>query len=564
MVTIEEIREYRTHLVDTVYANTIKQQKTDQTYIDDTFPVPEIKEPHTVYRSGYGVRIVDAPADQIVTANPQVFVETNERNKGAAENVSSFFNTQFIEVLKRGNPNIWKEFNKAQLGRGVAYWKIIHNETWTNPKMVRRGLPVHFIVLDSMVVYASPEEDDDGIPERVVVQYERQVNDLIVRYPEWSNPKRKEKTKTATWMEYWDRETRYFEADNEPVLGGINPNPYGITPFVRKYSGFGRRSPDGDLSNLIISDIRYSRDLLREECAMRSNIASQFYLFSHKSVLIHSPGQLPKIEDINAEVSFGAYDLSKFDNEPPGTVWEWMKIEPSAAMSAHHQDIIAQLNQKHPFIMAGFPQGASGRQQDMTETSASRKYDSTIENCEVGFATALVVARRIIREVPGLGKETKLSKAELTIPIQIRVRLKADDAIAQGRASAEGSRLYQLGEIDLLEDLVKHKGYTVDEARLIMNRRIVEDVVTRDPVIRQLIAIRTAREMGMEEDYIKIVEQRKQEEAGFSQGSPVPQTGSEGGEPRIGNIKTERGANEIDVSTVQRPGRLSPMMRGVV
>ena len=59
----------------------------------------------------------------------------------------------------------------------------------------------------------------------------------------------------------------------------------------------------------------------------------------------------------------------------------------------------------------------------------------------------------------------------------------------------------------------------------------------------------------MEEDYIKIVEQRKQTEKGLS---TVPQTGSQGGEPRIGNIKTEMGMNQMDVSQTQSPRRLSP------
>ena len=560
-ISVEEIKEYAVHLVDTVYRKTRDQQKLDQTYIDDTFVVPEIKDPSTIYRSGYGVRIVDAPADQIVTSDPQVFVETTGRNKASAEKLAKYFNTEYIEILKRGNPNIWKEFNKGQLGRGDAYYKIIHNESWTTKKMVKRGLPVHIMVLDSMVVYASPEEDDNGIPDKVVVQYERQIKDLLVRYPRWSNPKGYKKTRenqSATWMEYWDKDVCYFEADGESVRqknGGIYPNIYGITPFVRKYSGFGRRSPDGDLSSLIVSDIRYSRDLIREECVMRSNIDSQYFLFAHPDLFITSPGELPNVEDLNEQMRFGGFHINALGNIPAGTLWDWRKIEPSAAMSAHHQSIIAQLNQKHPFIMAGFPQGTSGRQQDMSQTSASRKYDSTVENCEVAFATALEITRTVIRETPGLAKEAGLSEDDLKIPIQIRVRLKADDAVAQGRASSEGSRLYQLGEIDLLEDLVKHKGYTVDEAQTVMNRRIVEDVVTKDPNIRELIAIRTAREMGMEEDYIAIVEQRKRAEKGLS---TVPQTGSEGGAQRIGNVSTEIGAEQIDVSTVQRPRRLPP------
>ncbi len=568
MITAGEIRDYRTHLIDTVYKKTKTQQEIDQTYIDDTFAVPEIKAPTQIYRSGYGVRIVDAPADQIVTADPQVFVETTGRNKTSAENIAKYFNTEFIEILKRGNPNIWKEFNKGQLGRGIAYYHIIHNESWRDPKMKKWGLPILFPMLDPMVIYASPEEDDNGIPDRVVVQYERQIKDLLVRYPDWSNPKNRGwnrikniftgKSETATWMMYWDKDVRYFEADGEPVFPeGIQPNIYGIVPFVRKYSGFGRRSPDGDLSSLIVSDIRYSRDLIREECVMRSNIESEYFLFAHPDLFILSEGALPKPEDVNAQMKFGGLNVNLIEFFK-GKL-EWNKIEPSAAMSAHHQSIIAQLNQKHPFIMAGFPQGTSGRQQDMTETSAGRKYDSTIENCEIAFATALEIARTIIKEVPGLAKETGLTKADLTTPIQIQVKLKADDKVAQQILGAQGSRMYQAQrqEIDLKTNLVKYQGKTEAEAEEIMDNIVVDDMIYNDPAIRQLMALQSAKERGVQEEYLALVQERKGLE---KQPTGI---GSQGGEQRIGNIKTERGAGEIDMSLQPRPQRLPPKPEGV-
>ncbi len=562
-ISVKEIQEYGKHLVDVIYAKTREEQKIDQTYIDDTFAVPEVKDPHTLYRSGYGVRIVDAPADQIVTNKPQVFVES--KNKAVADKIAKYFNEGFIEILKRGNPNIFKEFNKGQLGRGEAFYKIIHNETWTTPKMVKRGLPIHCIVLDPMVVYASPEEDDNGIPDRVVVKFERQLSDIIARYPNWSNPQNKiwnrvshiftgGVNETVSWMEYWDKDVCYFEADGETVRSandGVYPNPYGIVPFVRKYGGFGRRSPDGEQASLIVSDIRYSRDLLREECAMRSNIASQFYLFAHNSILITSEGDLPSSDVITQSISLGSYDISTLGNLPPNTKIEFRKIEPSQAMSAHHQDIIAQLNQRHPFIMAGFPQGTSGRQQNMTETSAGRRYDSTVENCEVAFATALEIARTIINVVPGLAKDTGLTKKDLETPIQIRVHLKADDTVAQQILATQGSRLYQMKEIDHKTNLVQYQGKTEAEAEEIMENITVDDIIYNDPTIRQLVALQAAKERGIQEEYLKVLEQRKglEKEGGI---------GSQGGEQRVGNIKTQTGQEQIDMSLQPRPSRLPP------
>ena len=235
--------------------------------------------------------MVDAPAEQIVTSNPQVFFEIQKGNKDISKKLSKVVNQNWIEHLRLQNPNPFKETVKNKGARGESYIKLAHNETWvTNPVskdndglpvFTRVGLPVLFVVPDPMVIYGSPEEDDcgwipnSGVPNTVVVYYKRQLSELVVKYPSWEDPKGRvgrEGDDLVDWYEVWDKNTKYFEADGEVLIH--TKNPYKFTPFIRKYSGFGRRSPDGELANLIVSDLRFSRDLIMQECITRSNILS--------------------------------------------------------------------------------------------------------------------------------------------------------------------------------------------------------------------------------------------------------------------------------------------------
>ncbi len=509
MITLEKIREYK-ESYKALYSNVRREQGIDNEYINDKFPVPEIKNPHHIYRSGLGIRIIDAPAEQIVTSNPQAFFQVLKGSKDAGLKWSEVVNGVWMDILRRQNPNIFKEFNKDQLGRGEAYYKVIHNESWLGKE--KTGLPVHFIVLDPMVIYASPEEDVNGIPNRILIMYERQLSDVIVRYRNWSNPKKKDgkqdKQKTATWFEYWDGEARYFEADDEAVLeGGVQKNIYGFVPFVRKYSGFGRRSPDGELSNLIVSDIKRSRDLIREECAMRSNIASIMYLFAHPTRTLMTSGSVD-IDKVKTELSFGEYDINVLQQVPPDTKWDTTEITPTQETFRHHADIIQELNQRHPFIMAGFPFGSSGRQQDMTWTTAMRRYDSTVENNANATATAIEMAIKICKKLNLI--PDGISKADLEADIKCVVKLKAEDPIENDRKITLGDRLYNSGNgsISLQRFHTEYQGLTEDESKKEIARMLADRITIYNPDVAAVMGMVAAQEGGMER-YLEMARQRQ-------------------------------------------------------
>ena len=449
---IKEIRALKTKYEE-LYFQVRKEQKTDKTYIDDTFPVPEVKSPHEPMRLGMGAEIVDSPAEQIITQNPQAFIDIIRGDKEAKNRIGKLINDRWIPILKRQNPNPYKEFVKNLLARGEAFIKLAHNESWVTGDRIRNGLPVKFLLPDPMVIYASPEEDDNGVPARVIVFYERQPQDVIVRYPDWHNPMKageENKKKEVQWVEYWGsirgedgklRQVRYFEADGEPVLkGGVQDNIYGFPPFVRKYSGFGRRSPDGKLASLIISDIKLNRDLIRTQCAIGSDIASIMHLFAHKPrTLILPPGQEVSQDQLN-QLEFGAYVLNVL-NLPEGAKFDIDETElPSAEAFAFFGQLTNMIREKNPFVMAGFPSGSSGRQQDMSNVSAMRRYDSVIENTEHAWATAFEMALKICYKIPTL-QPKELHKNDLKATYECEVKLKADDPAEEDRKATLGDRL---------------------------------------------------------------------------------------------------------------------------
>jgi len=492
-MNVQDIKDKKI-AIERIYAEVREAQKLDQSYYDDTFPVKEVHEPHHIYRSGLGTRIIDAPAEQIVTSHPQAFVESGR--KDFADKAGKVLNEAWLPIMRRQNPNPFKETVKNPLLRGETFIQVGHYE---NPGI----MPVWFAILDPMVVYASPEEDENGVPNEVFVIYERNLDNIAYMYPDWKNLLNKSKEQLVSYWAYWNKEQRYFEADGEALLSGdegLQPNIYGIVPFVRRYSGFGRRSPDGKLTNLIVSDIKRSHDLLLEECAMRSNIASIQYLFAHKDLLITSEGELNT--DQLKEMQLGAYTVNSLSKLPPNTKIELGLSREMGQVSSdtlqHHRDIIMELNQRHPFIMAGWPLGSSGRQDDMAFMSAMRRYESVVENTETMWATAFEMAFKVCKTAGKIPKG--MSKEDLSADYKCTVRLKADDPLEDDRRKTLGSRMWNggTGAISLYTNLTEYHKMTPQEAKKEIGRMLAEKVTIQNPDIAAMLGSIGAKEGGIE------------------------------------------------------------------
>ncbi len=569
MATLNEIQELKQYYVQDLYIEVRAEQKLDQSFIDDSFSVPQVKPPHRAVKSGIGYTLVSAPGEQIITSNPQVTVHTSKKTfQNSADKLSKEINEVWVKNVSRQIPNAFKESVKNKLSRGESFIKVVHNESWVTGKKERYGSHVLFLIPEPMVVYASPEEDDCGwipnigVPNKVIICYERQPLEVTLRYPSWQNPEKKDKKEGVEWVEYWDKDTRYFEADGIPVLkGGIQPNPYGFVPFVRKYSGFGKRSPDGSLSDLIVSDIRRSRDLIREECSIRSDISSILHIFAHKPVTIRTPsGEEINADEIRKNFDMGSYSLNLLQL-PEGSEIYWGEEQnammPSAEVFQYLRDVQGQIRERHPFMSAGFPMGASGRQQDMSEMSGMRRYDSVVESTEDEFSTAFEMGVKILDKIPGLRPDL-LVKEDLKIDYQCEVKLRAEDPIESDRKATLGSRLYQTGEIDIHTNLTEYQGYTPEEADEIIENILVDRVTFQSPEIAELMGLKIAQKAGMEEELTMLRQRRMQvEKQATTLGmpmSPTEQTRAQG------EVKTPMGREMIDQALAQRGQRSAPGM----
>ncbi len=531
-MNVEDIRRLKTHYIDRVYSDTRAQQSIDQSYRDDTFPVPEIQAPHHIYRSGIGARMVDAPAEQIVTSNPQAFInvvskrgETKVRTE-SEERFSREANG-WLRIMRRANPNIFKEFPKSLLSRGDGFIQISHNPTWVKDPITKLGIPILFTVPDSSIIYASPEEDNDGVPEKVIIFYKRTLVDVIAKYPHMNDllPTSVKEAGEVDWLEYWDNEIHYAEIgiiqadkaiDGIPVYGGIQPNIYKRVPFVHKYSGFGIRAPDGQLSKLIVSGLKMARDLLREECAIRSDIASIMHLYAQPGIdMIRKQDT-----DLNADDLRENYDLGpgQVNILPPGvTPTPRTVMLPSAEAFQYHRDIITRLEMMNPFIVAGFPFGSSGRQDDRAMMTAMHRFDTVIENTENAFATALEIGFEIARIVPTLWGAIGLLGKDKDATIEIDVKLRASDLAEKDRLATLGERLWNGGDgsIDLRTNLTQYKNYTDDEAEDIIANLLVDKLTLFNPQVAQVMAMVFAQESGMQR-WLEMAQQQQimQEQTG--------------------------------------------------
>ena len=561
MITIDEIKKYKEYYTKELYDKTRKEQREDQQYHDDTFDVSEVQSPHKVYRSGFGARMSDAPAEHVITSNPKAYIEQNGGSKEIGTRISKVVNDQWIPLLKWQNPNPPKEFVKNCLLRGESYIKLAHDEQWAKGNKPTIGLPIKFLIPDPMVIYASKHGTDEGIPDNVIVWYQRQALDVIVRYPTMEETLRRKfgdlKNKAVEWWEYWDKDVRYWECDGVAVLkDGIQKNLYGFAPFIRKYSGFGRESQDGELSSLIVGDLRHSRDLIKEECIFRSDIVSSHALFAHKPIIVTTPGVIN--EDDIKRLDLGAYGGSVINRWPPGSKFEDLNFDLYSPQAYQYlQQIRAELNARCPYLMAGFPVGENARQQIEAQSAAGKRYATIVENTEHAFSIAIKKAFDICKEIPSLRPDI-LHKEDLDIDFAIKVSLQASDPVEEDRKITLGDRLWNQGNgaIDLETFHTKFLGFTLEESSNIIDKMMADNLMLYDPAIKAVWGTAAAEEMGYGDLLEKAQQMRmglEEQQKGLRENPPATTT-----ERVKGEVKTPVGRGMMDMALSNRGQRKPP------
>jgi len=268
---------------------------------------------------------------------------------------------------------------------------------------------------------------------------------------------------------------------------------------------------------------------------------------------------LPTGEEVDFEqlrnMDLGSYSINIL-NLPAGYEIKWGDTKPpTREMYQHMVDLRGEIQQRHPFIMAGFPMGSSGRQQDMAQSSAMRRYDSILESTQDEFATAFEMGLKICKMVPTL-RPDNIKEADLNMDFKVEVKLKADDPIEQDRLATLGSRLYQSGEIDIRTNLIKYQGYSPENTEEIIENILVDKVTLNSPEIAELMGLKVAEKAGMMDELEVLRQRRAQAQSqAATLGMAMSPTERRRGQ---GETKTETGRNMIDEALRQRGQRSSP------
>uniref|UniRef100_A0A6M3IDW1 Portal protein n=2 Tax=viral metagenome TaxID=1070528 RepID=A0A6M3IDW1_9ZZZZ len=542
----DKIEALKNYYNDTLYNKTRMEQKVDDDYYEDQFDVSDIVlEPVTVMRTGKARRLIDGPADHIITDNPQAFrrnLKDNKTEDEANSKIAELLNTSWLQVFKKQNPNVYKQFVKFLLLRGEAWIQMSHNPDFERGKS-EDGLPIILRVPDPIVIFASPNESANGVPEHVILWYELTPFIINHNFPDFQ-PKLgdRDQSDTVSWMEYWDKDQRYFEADGQVLVN--DDNPYGFVPFVHKLSGLGTEDAQGRMERLIVGRLKFSRDTLRRETAIISSLDYSIHTFANRSFTVQGDDMHPVPPDFWEKFVVG---VAMGNELPPGvTVTRSVDALPEQQLFQYLQTINRQLELEDPLTLEGVPVGSSARQQDMTTTSALRRYASIIENTEHAFSTAMGMGLKIADTVPKQ-LPTELKGINFKRNYEVKIFLKAEDPTENDRKVTLGSRLYQAGEIDLETNHIKFQGFTKEQSRDIRKRRIVDNLLA-SPEAMQIMGQSLLKETGLGQEL-------GAQGMDFSQ---VPQTPTE--QKRLqGEIKTNIGREMIDMSLANKGSRNPPV-----
>jgi len=565
-VTRAEIKDIKTHLITVVHERKRAEQLIDQSYYDDTFPLPLIKDAKYIIRTGAAAKLVDGITQQLISPIPQVFrnpVKDTASSKESASKVASFLNNVALRQT-RETPNRYEEAFKNGLVRGEFWYYVVHNEKFD--KNDPNSVPFRILAPDPLVVFLDPGEvGEEGRVNRLIMLFERSVNSIKAFYPTYV-PKDNAKGEVKTsFLMYWDNEVRYFEADEQPLLtdaegklsngDGLQENVYGFVPFVHSYAGFGKDSPDGDPASLAVSRLRKTRDLFKEDCQIGSDVSFIIHKFAHKHYdIINKSGE-----------SIGDQVVQEYDTSPgiiqevmlpqgaDITVQDTLIYDPQVFQ--YYANIQGRLAMENPLAMGAF--GSSGRQEDILRGDWRKQYEPLLHNVERASAAALGMGLKMMSKLPSL-LPSGMTKADIGGDYNCEVKLKTEDPINRDRLSLGGRAMVQAGQLSLRSNLIKYQGYTEEEADDEIDNILTERYMFQSPDIAELMQVRAAEKSGMAEDIEALRQKREQLEKKLKSFPLGSQIGSQGGEPRIANIKTERGFNEADISRTQSGLRSTP------
>ena len=280
------------------YSESQQQMRdSDNLYNQEFYLDIDLPENISVHKSSKATQIVDNLRDQIRVDEPVVVY----REKGPKQK-----DQDHKAIMEMWGQNMLSQLSQAgmidPLGqaphdlilRGAACVKLIVREDSLEDKPAKVSKRAwesemshkpHFMLkpVDPLNCYPSPGNELTYMVEKQT----RRVIDIRESYPHWKDPKAKKLHRSLAdnplrevdWVEYWTREEYIVEVDGDRIID--KPNPYGIIPYVYRYSGLGRYNADGNPKHLAVGILHSIQGELEAEIEVKTAMraAWQYHVF---------------------------------------------------------------------------------------------------------------------------------------------------------------------------------------------------------------------------------------------------------------------------------------------
>ena len=280
------------------YSESQQQMRdSDNLYNQEFYLDIDLPENISVHKSSKATQIVDNLRDQIRVDEPVVVY----REKGPKQK-----DQDHKAIMEMWGQNMLSQLSQAgmidPLGqaphdlilRGAACVKLIVREDSLEDKPAKVSKRAwesemshkpHFMLkpVDPLNCYPSPGNELTYMVEKQT----RRVIDIRESYPHWKDPKAKKLHRSLAdnplrevdWVEYWTREEYIVEVDGDRIID--KPNPYGIIPYVYRYSGLVRYNADGNPKHLAVGILHSIQGELEAEIEVKTAMraAWQYHVF---------------------------------------------------------------------------------------------------------------------------------------------------------------------------------------------------------------------------------------------------------------------------------------------
>jgi hypothetical protein len=278
-----------------VWGKAHRQMIASQNMYDLKYDSHAIRIPRgvVVHTPSTAASIVDASRSQLRTDDPRVKVEADGSSQDA-RSLASKLRLGAQMLLKRMLGGVDQPllsqvlFDFMRLGMGVA--KTVYDIDMV-PEAPQRSEfktkrdfdhaykawdtlrtnvhPFFDAVLDPHSVF-TPKDETWPYSWAVEVQ-ERTYASIREQYDKWIPPKRNEKLDPSSkveYIEYWTKNTVQRWADGVSLYDG--PNPRGVVPYVRGYSGLGGTHLGGDPADAVIGILTKVESELQAEVRLKT------------------------------------------------------------------------------------------------------------------------------------------------------------------------------------------------------------------------------------------------------------------------------------------------------